>query len=136
MLEAIGNAEEQTRHYAECIRTDPGQPTAHVRHQAVIHALDHLVRLYHRCQQQERLDAIAAVSDLKSSGDDLRTEISTILSSSDAADVERRLNRLRQHLREQRRQYRQDTIAMTSTGSAESTGSHQATTHEHTGRGR
>ena len=44
--------------YVDRIKTEPADRTAHARHLALLHALDHAHRLAHRCGQTERFDAL------------------------------------------------------------------------------
>jgi len=118
-MERIRNAEEETRKYLAQIRTLPENVAAHMRHEAAIHALDHLVRLRHRCNQATRLRTVLADERLGMLANDFRQELALVMSDGALAEVEQRLDMLRQRFRTERRNYRETTIASAAAGDVE-----------------
>ncbi len=118
-LELVGLALSKAREYAERMEHDPSQTHAHQRQMAVIHALDHLTRLYYRCLRQDRVVQLRSEPILRQLAGELRVEVQKLLKSGSRIEVEQELDQMRQQLREQRPEYRKNTIAKASAGEIE-----------------
>ncbi len=57
-LSVMDRALDDASAYVDRIKTEPADRTAHARHLALLHALDHAHRLAHRFSQTERLDTL------------------------------------------------------------------------------
>jgi len=109
---AAREALDATRDFAERIRTDPANQQAHWRHQASVHALDHLLRLSRRCAQEARIEVLQTEPRLRRLAGVLLAAAAKLLEDDESAAVqENRLNRLRSLLREQRRHFRDRMVA-------------------------
>lgn len=106
---AIGTA----RYFLERVRSGPSHPQTYRRHQAVIHALDHLWRLARRMQENERIGALDSDHRLRRLARLLRGACLARLADPDAPENERRFDRLRHLLRDERDRARARTIAAT-----------------------
>lgn len=116
-LAAVGTAIDETQSYADQIKTDASQESAHRRHLAALHALDHLDRLHERCGQYDRIATIRQDDRLKN----LSHRLSAVLAApTGAADpslaFDDHLDQLRKDFRDERKQYRKATIDAASTG--------------------
>lgn len=118
-LASVAVAQDETSRFVEDIRSDPTSPTVHQRHLALFHALDHQARLYQRCGQKQRIDAIAGDDVLRGLADQLRHEVTAILEHEDDEKCEKRIDVLRRLLREEHRTYRDEAIAQASLGDIE-----------------
>ena len=105
-LVAVVEALQATRDYVEQIRTDPSDKQAHWRHVAAMHALDHLLRLSHRCSQEARVEVLQSEARLCRLARVLYGAASSYLGQKELPAAERRFDRLRALLREQRHIYR------------------------------
>lgn len=118
-LDAIRDAEEQTRRFAERVRTDPADRRLQARHQATIHALDHVERLYQRGRQDDRIDLIAGDPDLET----LAADLSGHLKHPDPGQTERdrvvAADALRKRFRTARGAFRERAIADATAGRIE-----------------
>ena len=65
-LRTIDEALETTLHYLGRIQSDPAMGAVRQRHLAAMHAVDHLIRLAHRCKQTARIDVIMSDPELRS----------------------------------------------------------------------
>ena len=74
-MAAIGEALETAKRYSERIGASGDRPKLQARHASTIHALNHLVRLYHRCQHLDRVETITADPTLSQVGKALAAEI-------------------------------------------------------------
>jgi phosphate:Na+ symporter len=115
-LDQISQAGDETRQFLGKIRTLPENAVAQARHEACIHALDHLNRLRHRCGQTARLDTIRADEPLAELARDFHAELNLACVEGMAREAEGRLNQMRQALRQARRSYRETTIAAAAVG--------------------
>jgi phosphate:Na+ symporter len=109
-LHSVGEALETTRVYIGRIRTQPEQERLHGRHLATVHALDHLIRLTHRCGQTVRTATLRDDPQLRSLSGILREETAKLLQQDDLEISERRLDELRGELRRKRHEYRESTV--------------------------
>ena len=107
---AVDEALGATRNFAEQIRSDPTNDPVHWRHLASLHALDHLLRLSRRCAQEARIAVLASDRRLRRLSRLLRSVAAGALDGEEGADQEKRLNRVRRLLREQRRPFRNRTV--------------------------
>ncbi len=119
-LDAVRRALEETGDFTDQIKTTLDQESAHRRHVAALHALDHLRRLYDRCTQTDRIDLIRLNEDLQALSRQLtgRLAAENALQSFDAGFVDD-LNGIRKAYREARETYRTKTIGATSLGEIE-----------------
>jgi len=97
---------DQTRSFVEKIRTDPTHSSAHMRHQAILHGIDHLNRLINRCRQRERVATISKDDRLTQVAERLKGELTGICETTDWNGRAKRFGRLRSMLRGQRRSLR------------------------------
>ncbi|MDH3668690.1 MAG: hypothetical protein OEN23_17330, partial [Paracoccaceae bacterium] len=86
---------------------------------AALHMLDHLLRLYYRCTQAERLATLGTEPRLRRLRGMMRSLAAEAAVQADPARAESRLNKLRRILRRQRELYRNRTITLASTGRLE-----------------
>jgi len=105
-LTSVDEALAETRRFVEKIRTDPTQKRVHNRHIATMHALDHLVRLSHRCTQANRIETLRSESRLHRLSKLLRDTIIPMLEHPDSSVEEGRLERVHAILQNQRGVYR------------------------------
>lgn len=115
-LQALSNAEEETRLYAERIKTSTEMQSTYLRHTSAIHALDHLIRLNHRCRQRKRIETMHTDRALKALSSMLLEKIKELQTSNDLDLFATEFDTLCQKLREQRYALRKTTIANTSAG--------------------
>jgi len=115
-LRAIGDALDAAKRFSERIRSDSEQPALYRRYASAIHALDHLIRLYHRCQHEERIDTIRSDATLAAIGRTLATALTTLSADGFTQPNEDAMDRLRSQLRARRSAYRQKMIAMAPDG--------------------
>jgi len=109
-LAAVDQALAATRDFVEKIRTEPSNESAHRRHLATMHALDHLIRLAQRCDQQARIEILQTEPRLRRLAALLRGATTAIGRDDDPSVTEERFNRLRRLLREQRSRYRERMV--------------------------
>lgn len=109
-LEAIDEALAATRGFIDRIPSGALPEEAYLRRNAVIHALDHLVRLAHRCRQQERIERLRADHRLRRLSDMLGGVLAQV-KNYDMEQMGERLDRVRGMLRDQRQTYRARIIA-------------------------
>ncbi len=86
---------------------------------AALHMLDHMLRLYYRCTQTERLATMGTEPRLRRLRGIMRSLAAEAAVQADPAGAESRLNKLRRILRRQRELYRNRTITLASTGRLE-----------------
>jgi phosphate:Na+ symporter len=110
-LTSVNEALETTRGFVEQIRTVPTDQHAHLRHLATMHALDHLFRLSHRCSQHTRIEILTTEPRLRRLSTVLYGALTALLKDEDPAAAEKRFNRLRTLLRQQRHLYRDRMVA-------------------------
>jgi phosphate:Na+ symporter len=105
----LDEALEGVQAFVGKIRTDPAQSAPHRRHIATVHILDHTLRLSHRYKQQARIDVIHTDARLRRLSGLLRN-IVAMLETENIAVVERKLDRLRQIMRQQRHVFRTSKV--------------------------
>lgn len=105
-LQAIEVALDAARSYAERIRSDEGSGPAHLRHVAILHALDHLMRLTHRLTQAARIDALPSERTLHRLARLLACSTGAAARRAPFAFLVRRFNRLRKVMRGAREEFR------------------------------
>lgn len=119
---AIDEALSTTRQFTESIRSDPGSsPATHRRHIALLHALDHLERLAHRCTQRNRIALLHHDPQLRALAGQLRSGLTPDTDAPGHLEkLETAMNDLRRSLRDERHTFREQTIerATTDTGNA------------------
>ncbi len=113
-LAQISTAARDARNYTDRIQIAGQQTSAFERRKAILHALDHAVRMAHRCTQDERLEALRQDRELARFGDELRGLVGELLESNPAEDVTGKLDSFRRRLRDARQVMREETIAMAS----------------------
>lgn len=118
-LELIDQALSEARDYTERMEHAPSQTHAYQRQMAVIHALDHLTRLYHRCRRKDRVAQLRSEPVLRQLTSELRVEVRKLLKDEGRGEAEQELDHMRQQLREQSSEYRENTIARASAGDVE-----------------
>ncbi|HOV03792.1 MAG TPA: Na/Pi symporter [Kaistiaceae bacterium] len=106
----IDEALRETRDFVNRIRARPALPDAYHRHLAVMHALDHLFRLAHRCTQTERMAALPRDPRLRRLAGLLDGAILRMLAGEDAAVCEARFDKLRRLMRRQREAFRERAV--------------------------
>ena len=99
--------------YVEQIRTQPDQAAAYARHLAVVHALDHMIRLSHRCTQTDRITELKSEHRLRRLSAILQGSTLAYIKEHDLEGAEARFDRLRTLLRDQRRLYRHRMVTQT-----------------------
>lgn len=114
-LQAVANATWETRLYNRNIRTSPADALIHARHMAVVHSLDHLDRLHHRCGQNERIAVLATDPELAPIAHELVMSIKTHLDGQ-TDEAQDRVNRIRQQLERTGQAMREATIDIASQG--------------------
>ena len=110
-LGPIDEALEAAREFVEQIRTEPTNRRVHWRHLAVVHALDHLFRLSHRCSQLTRIEDLPTDPRLRRLSGLVFGAASSFLEDGDFAIFETKFDRLRSILREQRQVYRERMVS-------------------------
>ena len=113
-LAQIGAAVRDTRNYTDRLQIASQQATAFERRKAILHALDHAVRMAHRCTQEERLEALRQDTELARLGDELRELAGELLESRPDGEIRDKLDSFRQRMRDARRVLREETIAKAS----------------------
>lgn len=111
---SIDEALEATNRYMAQIGTEQLDEPTRARHTATLHALDHLLRLSHRCSQEARIDAIRTDRQLCRLAAVLRKSVIKFSLEQDLETVEKKFDRLREFMRRQRRRYRKRTVKLTS----------------------
>lgn len=86
---------------------------------AVIHSLDHLSRLHHRCGQQERISLLADDPELAPIARELVTAIRTYIDGQEPGDAEDRINQIRLRLEATGQDMREATIDLASQGATD-----------------
>jgi phosphate:Na+ symporter len=109
-LRAVVEALEATRVYLGRIRTQPEQELLHGRHLAAVHALDHLIRLAHRCSQTTRIEMLQHDPELRELSGLVHDEAGEFLHQDDLETVERQLDSLRARLTHKHYEYRESTV--------------------------
>lgn len=110
-IEPVMGAIAATRNYLDAIRSTPHHPDTHARHQAVIHALDHLSRLARRISEFERIETLQGEHRLRRLGCVLRRLALAWLEGPNDPRNEARLDRFRRFLRAEREAYRARMVA-------------------------
>lgn len=111
----IGTAIKDLRIFVAKIPTDPSTGARADRLASVVHALDHLHRLFARYRQDPRIDALQEDHRLRRLGG-LLGKFAGKTPDLDGQTAERNLNRLRRLLRRQRHVYRNHLIELASLG--------------------
>jgi phosphate:Na+ symporter len=110
-VDAVARAIVQTREFLEEVRTTPEQPGVHARHVALLHIIDHLTRLTHRCGQRQRIVDQDRDRRLSRLGRLLATRLSRLRGLKELERQEADWDRLRALLRRQRHSFRERLIA-------------------------
>ena len=118
-LQAVADASRETRAYSQNIQTSQADAAIHARHMAVIHSLDHVSRLHHRCGQQERISLLADDPELAPIARELVTAIRTYIDGQEPGDAEGRINEIRQRLEATGQDMREATIDLASQGATD-----------------
>lgn len=113
-LVTIRDAVRQTRNYNDQIQIHPHQPAAFDRRKAILHILDHVLRVAHRCTQEERLELLRGDAELHHFGEELRELIAELLADPSADGIQEKLDNFRHRMREMRHVMREETIVRTS----------------------
>ncbi len=117
-LQAVANATWETKLYSRNLRTSPADALNHARHMAVVHSLDHLDRLHHRCGQTDRIALLATDPDLAPITHDLVMSIKTYLDGQ-TDEAQDRVDMIRQHLESTGQTMREATIDVSSQGTTD-----------------
>lgn len=115
-LPSIESALDGTRRYVEHIKTSPADGVVHERHQSVLHALDHLARLFYRARQSDRSDILRRDGPLRRSRERFVKSLLQVRSPDGRTDLVALFDELRQQLRERRYEYRDLAISDTASG--------------------
>ncbi len=118
-LRAVADALRETRTYSQNIQTDQADAPTHMQHMAVIHSLDHLSRLHHRCGQAERIAILADDPQLSLAADEVATIIRAYRDGQNSGNAEDRINNIRQRLEGASQAMREATINLASQGETE-----------------
>ncbi|MBW4706805.1 Na/Pi symporter [Roseobacter sp. YSTF-M11] len=118
-LHAISTALAETRRFVDAISPGPPDALRSRRILSALHVMDHLGRLYFRCTQEQRLNALDADHTLCRRRNLVRGLAKYAGTDFDAADLEARMNRLRLALRRHREVYRHRIFVRASTGQLE-----------------
>lgn len=118
-LVQVQSALDRLRQFVEQIRHLEKNPQAQQRFVSVVHALDHLNRLFLRCGQAQRIHMLQSDARLKVLASELAESISTDFTDADLQKSERRFDYLHDHFREARRSYRSELIENVSIGVAQ-----------------
>lgn len=110
-LDVAKDALQTTRDFLDQVQTDAIEEEPHRRLVASMHALDHLLRLVHRCGQSDRIDILRTEARLKRLTELMRSVASDAAAAPDPQYGEERLYRLRELLRRQRQRYRQRVVS-------------------------
>ena len=113
-LQVISDAARQTEIYSDRIQIGSESPLPFERHNSVIHTLDHIFRLVHRCRQEQRINAIRSDKELAELASQLSSILQELLSCGGSAEAEIKLNEFRKQMRQTRHTMREDTIAQAS----------------------
>jgi phosphate:Na+ symporter len=112
-LQELERAVDETRRYADGIRSEPSQAETHGRHVAALHCLDHLDRLIDRCHQHERARTVRGDPRLAELGHSLSEALTAARASLRAGapgEAAVRIKPLRDLLKAERRPYRVRTL--------------------------
>lgn len=112
-LKAVDEALEETRDFMEKTGIEATQKRTFARHLANLHALDHLIRLSHRCTQKKRIVLLKTDPRLRRLAGMLRSTPAVLADNHNHAAAEERLERLHRILRDQRSLYRKQTVEHT-----------------------
>jgi len=115
-LLSIDSALDGTRRFVEHIKTAPADGVVHERHQSVLHALDHLARLYYRAGQSERSDILRRDGPLRRSKEQFVDAVAQARHGDDQDNIVASFDELRQRLRERRYEYRDLAISDAASG--------------------
>jgi len=115
-LEAIEQAEEETRRFADRIRTTRAQPIAHSRHMAAVHGIDHLMRLTHRCRQTDRIEEAKSDTELRQMTRQMRDALHALSSRSDVEGADMEAEKLYEEMRRHHNEMRENAIAAATEG--------------------
>jgi phosphate:Na+ symporter len=113
-LQAVADAARQTEIYSDKIRVGPEALLPFNRHNSVIHSIDHIFRLVHRCRQEQRINVIRTDKELSALASELSSILQGVLSGGGAAEAEFKLNEFRRRMRQTRHTMREETIAQAS----------------------
>ena len=105
-LAEAGHALDRTRDYLAQIHTGPDMGQVHARHLDAVHALDHLYRLAHRCQQETRIAFLHQDAELATLGRQLHGAILPLRDGRVSETEEQALDRLQAHMEAERETYR------------------------------
>lgn len=115
-LRSIESALDGTRRYVEHIKSAPADGVVHERHQSVLHALDHLARLFYRASQSSRSDILRRDGPLRRSKERFVKAVDQARHSDGTTDIVAVFDQLRQHLRDRRYAYRDAAISDAASG--------------------
>jgi len=100
----------ETAAYADRITTSPDDPRLFTPHQAVLHGLDHLSRLSHRCLQSDRIATLSTNPHLIEASAALSAVLNRDVSEVSDEDRLEAFDRLRQSLRQDRHSFRSTSL--------------------------
>ena len=109
-LSHAGHALDKTRAFLMRIHTDPASGPLHQRHLDVMHALDHLFRLSHRCQQDARVRTLQQDPALRVLASDLRAAIRHMRESHIAPAEDQALQHLQAYMEAERERTRRRMV--------------------------
>jgi len=109
-LQAVADALRDARVYSQNIQTTQTDAPTHMRHMAVIHSLDHLSRLHHRCGQEERISVLADDPELSPIAREIAETVRSYRDGHETGDVESRIKNIRQGLESTGQVLREATI--------------------------
>jgi len=116
----IQSALDRLRQFVERIRDLEKNAQAQQRFVSVVHALDHLNRLFLRCSQVQRIQALQTDARLKRLAGELNESIPIEFSEVGLHKSQTRFDYLHDHFREERRSYRNELIENLSVGLVQS----------------
>lgn len=106
----IEGAIASTREFVQQIATDPADEDVHKRHVAAMHALDHLVRLQHRCTQRDRINALRDGPRLRRLARLMCVAAASLRHADDLGPLEDRLKKLRSLFKTQGHRIRESVV--------------------------
>lgn len=105
-LSHAAHALDKTRAFLMEIHTDPKHAQLHARHLDTVHAIDHLFRLSHRCQQETRVRYLQSDPSLRVLAADLRVVIGQMCEKRVSDSQEQALQHLQAYLVSENDAYR------------------------------
>ena len=109
-LETLEQAIETARSFTDEIRKLPKDGQLYNEHRALLHNLDHLERLLHRCNQSERIATLDADPVLHKKATELRQALDAAVGADLTPETVVHFDQLRKNLRENRHSFRSETI--------------------------